>query len=479
MTKSAMTLFKETLTVVNVGLAGFAENVVAAGGQCVPLQWQPPAQGDRAGAWALGEIFNHPAIERANAIAFARFLEAQPVLTGIATARDVVPAMAGDRRLILHAGPPIAWSEMCGPMRGAVLGAIVLEGWADSVEAADRLVATGHVEFEPCHHHRAVGPMAGIISPSMPLFVVENKAAGNCAYSNMNEGLGKVLRFGANSAEVIARLRWMAAVVAPTLRAALARTGAIELKPLMAQALNMGDEVHNRNAAATALFFKRLAPALIEADVARAAAAATLAFIAGNDHFFLNLSMAACKAMLDAAAGVAGSSMVTAMARNGVNFGVRLSGTGEAWFEAPANAVDGLYFPGYSIADAAADLGDSAITETAGVGGFAMAAAPAIVKFVGGTPTDAIHHSLRMRAITLGINSAFTLPALDFAGVAAGIDVRKVVDCGVLPIINSGIAHRVAGVGQIGAGVTTAPMACFTAAVKALAQAIRSREAQP
>jgi hypothetical protein len=312
----------------------------------------------------------------------------------------------------------------------------------------------------------------------MPVFAVENKAAGNRAYCNFNEGLGKVLRFGANGPEVISRLRTMAAVIAPTLRSVLAHSGPIELKPLMAQALNMGDEVHNRNAAATALFFKRISPALFEADVARADAAATLQFIAGNDHFFLNLSMAACKAMCDAAAGVAGSSMVTAMARNGVNFGVRLSGTGDAWFEAPANPVNGLYFPGYSIADAAADLGDSAITETAGVGGFAMAAAPAIVKFVGGTPTDAIHHSLRMRAITLGVNPTFTLPSLDFAASAAGIDARKVVDCGVLPVINSGIAHRVAGVGQIGAGVTTAPMACFTAAVKALAHQVEDSGAR-
>ena len=469
----APTLFKDTLTVVNVGLKAFGDNVVAAGGRCVSLDWQPPAQGDRDGAWALAAILNHPVVEAANAVALARFIEAQPVLIDIAAARDVLPGMAGNRRLVLHAGPPIAWRAMCGPMRGAVLGAVVLEGWAESVEAADRLVASAAIDLEPCHHHAAVGPMAGIISPSMPLFVVENKAARNRAYSNFNEGLGKVLRFGANGPEVIACLRMIAAVVAPTLRAALARTGPIELKPLMAQALNMGDEVHNRNAAATALFFKRIAPALIEADVSRADAAAALAFIAGNDHFFLNLSMAACKAMCDAAAGLAGSSMVTAMARNGVNFGVRLAGTGDTWFEAPANPVNGLYFPGYSIADAAADLGDSAIAETAGVGGFAMAAAPAIVKFVGGTPTDAIHHSLRMRAITLGANPSFTLPALDFAAAAAGIDARKVVDSGVLPVINSGIAHREAGVGQIGAGVTTAPMACFTGAVKALARTVR------
>ena len=469
---SSLSLFKPTLAVINVGLRSFADNIVAAGGECVALDWSPPAQGDREAGWALARTLHHPVVEAANAVAMSRFLQAQPVLSGIATARDVLPGMAQGRRLIVHAGPPIAWPAMCGPMRGAVLGAVLLEGWADSVEAAMRLVNSGAVALEPCHHQGAVGPMAGIISPSMPLFVIDNLAGGNRAYSNFNEGLGKVLRFGANAPPVIARLRMIAELVAPTLRAALVHTGPIELKPLMAQALNMGDEVHNRNAASTALLFKRLAPALFEADVSRAAAVATLGYIASNDHFFLNLSMAACKSMCDAAAGVAGSSMVTAMARNGVNFGIRLSGTGDTWFEAPANPVDGLYFPGYSIADAAADLGDSAITETAGVGGFAMAAAPAIVKFVGGTPNDAIGHSLRMRAITLGANPSFTLPALDFAASACGIDARKVVDCGVLPVINSGIAHREAGVGQIGAGVTTAPLACFTAAVNALARCL-------
>ena len=463
------TLFKDSLSVINVGLAGFGADIVAAGGACVALDWQPPAQGDRDAAWALATICNHPRVEKANAEAFGRFAAAQPVLVDIAPAREVLPGMAGGRHLILHAGPPIAWPMMCGPMQGAILGAAVLEGWADTVEAASHLVATDGIDLEPCHHHGAVGPMAGIISPSMPLWVVLNRAHGNRAYSNCNEGLGRVLRFGANGPEVIDRLRWIASDLAPALRATLAQTGGIELMPLMAQALNMGDEVHNRNAAATALLFKRLAPAMFETSVPREAAAMALAFIAGNDHFFLNLSMAACKAMLDAAANVPDSSMVVAMARNGVNFGIRLAGTGERWFEAPANPIDGLYFPGYSLADAAADLGDSAITETAGVGGFAMAAAPAIVKFVGGTSADATHHSLRMRSITLGVNASFTLPSLDFAAAAAGIDARRVVDSGILPVINSGIAHRQAGVGQIGAGVTHAPMACFAAAVKALA----------
>jgi hypothetical protein len=285
-----------------------------------------------------------------------------------------------------------------------------------------------------------------------------------------------VLRFGANSPDVIDRLKWIGQVLGPTLRAGVEILGGLDLKTLMAQALHMGDEVHNRNVAASSLFLKRLISALLKTDTPSADIAAVVDFIAGNDHFFLNLSMAACKAMLDAAHGVPGSSMVTAMARNGVEFGIRVSGTGDQWFTTRAPVVDGLFFPGYTTADAAPDLGDSAITETAGVGGFAMAASPAIVKFVGGTPQDAIDNTTAMTYITLGRNGAFTLPPMNFAGSPAGIDVRKVVDTGIQPIINTGIAHREAGVGQIGAGITRAPLACFTQAVSALASAMRGSQ---
>jgi hypothetical protein len=310
--------------------------------------------------------------------------------------------------------------------------------------------------------------MAGIISPSMPVWVVENTDAGNRAYCNLNEGLGKVLRFGANSTEVLERLRWLGGEFFHAVQTAVRGLAEPDLKPLMAQALHMGDELHNRNAAASGLLFKRLALSLIRSDLDRHMVERVLTFIAGNDHFFLNISMAAAKSMSDAAHGVPGSSLVTVMARNGVNFGVRLSGTGDQWFQAPANPVDGLYFPGYSVEDAAADLGDSAITETNGLGGFAMAASPAIVQFVGGTPADAIANSRRMLSITLGTNPAFTLPNLNFGGTPAGIDARLVADSGILPIINTGIAHKKAGVGQIGAGITTAPMVCFSEALAAL-----------
>lgn len=464
-------LFERELRIVNVGLASFADAIRQSGAHATQVQWTPPARGDRAVASALASLVKHPAVETANARAFEAYAAAMPVLEGLAIAGKCVPRMA--RRTILHAGPPIEWSRMCGPMQGAIVGAILYEGWAATEKRARALAAGGKLRFAPCHHHDAVGPMSGVISPSMPVWIVRNSVRGNRAFSNLNEGLGKVLRFGANSPEVIERLKWMRDTLAPTLAAALKVLGPLELKPLMAQALQMGDEVHNRNAAASGLLLKRLVPAILKSGAPAADAAAACEFIAGNDHFFLNLSMAASKVMLDATAGVKGSSMVSVMCRNGVDFGIRLSGTGGKWYTAPAPVVDGLYFPGYSKADAAGDLGDSAITETAGLGGFAMAAAPAIVKFVGGTPADALANTLAMGHITLGRNSAFTLPALNFGGTPAGIDARKVVDTGILPVINTGIAHRQAGIGQIGAGVTRAPLACFTQAISALARELK------
>ena len=467
-------LFGRPLCVVNVGLASFAEPIGRCGGSVVQLDWAPPGSAEPAVAAALARLTAHPALARGNERAFAAYASARPVLAGVGIAGEVIPGMG--QRMLLHAGPPVAFAAMSGPMRGAIIGAILYEGWAADAQAAARLASGGELAFAPCHDHAAVGPMAGVISPNMPVWMVRNAAAGNRAFSNLNEGLGKVLRFGAYGDEVIQRLIWMRKVLAPTLGKALHALGEVELNPLIAQALHMGDEVHNRNAAASALLLKHLVPALLGSGASGSEVAATVAFIAGNDHFFLNISMAAAKAMLDAAHGTAASSMVTAMCRNGVEFAIRVSGTGARWFTAPAPRVEGLYFAGYGAADAAGDLGDSAITETAGLGGFAMAAAPAIVKFVGGSSADALANTLEMRHITLGSNGAFTLPALDFAGTPAGIDVTRVVDTRILPVINTGIAHRQPGIGQIGAGVTHAPMGCFTASVVALAATLAAQQ---
>jgi len=458
-------LFEQKLQVINVGLSSFAESIEQTGGKTIQLDWRPPAAGNKEIGARLAILVNNPDVEAANRTAHERFLFAQPILIGVEQARKAIMGLG--ERTVLHAGPPIDWEQMCGPMQGALVGAILYEGWADDQEAARQLASSGEIAFAPCHHFGAVGPMSGVISPSMPVWVVKNQEQGNLSFSNLNEGLGKVLRFGANDASVLERLKWMGSVLGPAMNAALQQAGGIELRPIIAQALHMGDECHNRNAAASSLLFKRLTPALLKTGLPQSDIARVLEFMAGNDHFFLNISMACCKAMLDAGHGVEHSTLVTAMARNGVEFGIRVSGTGDAWFTAPAPMVEGLFFPGYSAADAAPDLGDSAITETAGIGGFAMGAAPAIVQFVGGTPQDAIAYTREMYHITMGIHGGFTLPALNFDGAPAGIDARKVVDTGIAPVINTGIAHKEAGIGQVGAGITRAPLQCFEQAIHA------------
>ena len=465
-----LSLLAKPLSVVNVGLAGFAEPVLAAGKEAVTLDWQPPAGGDARIGRLLALLVGDPRVEEANARAMKEYLAANPRLVGAARAKDVLPGFTG--RTILHSGPPAAFENMCGPAQGAVIGAILFEGWATDPAGAEKLARSGEITFAPCHHYDACGPMAGIVCPSMPMWIVDDPVHSHRTFSSFNEGLGKVLRFGAYSAEVLDRLALMRDVLLPTLNAALENTGPIELKPLMALALHMGDEVHNRNAAASSLLLKRLLPGLLADGMEPDAVRRTIAFISANDHSFLNVSMAACKAMLDAAHNIPGSTMITVMARNGVEFGVRVSGAGDRWFVTESPKVQGLFFPGYSDADAARDLGDSAITETAGVGGFAMASAPAIVKFVGGTPEDALGYSREMGNITLGRNENFTMPMLNFTGTPAGIDCRRVVDTGILPVINTGIAHKDAGVGQIGAGVTRAPLACFTQALAAVAESL-------
>jgi hypothetical protein len=358
---------------------------------------------------------------------------------------------------------------MCGAMRGGIVGALLYEGLAGTPEAAERLAASGQIEFAPCHSRDAVGPMAGILSASMPVLVVENKPGGTRAFATMNEGWGRTLRFGAYDEAVLERLRWMEQVLAPALREAVQALGGVNVKGLTARALQMGDEAHNRDLAGTSLLFKELAPALARGSLGRGDLGAVLEFLARQEHFFLNVSMAACKAMLLAGDNIPYSTLVTVMARNGVEVGIRVSGLGGAWFTAPASVPQGLFFPGYSAADASPDLGDSAISETAGIGAFVMGAAPAIVQFVGGTPSQARQYTEAMYGITLGENPHYALPPLDFRGAPTGIDARKVVETNVAPVINTGIAHKQPGHGLVGAGVVQAPLGCFEAAVRAMA----------
>lgn len=454
------------LRVVTAGPELFASALRAQGAAVQAVDWRPPAGGDPDLTAAL-DALDRPEVAAANAEAVRRLLAAEPALVGMGTAGEVIPGMT--RTTVLHAGPPVTWDRMCGPMRGAVLGALVYEGLAATLAEAEQLAGSGGINFQPCHELNAVGPMAGIVTASMPVFIIENRAFGNQSYCTINEGLGKVLRYGANSPEVLDRLRWIEKVLAPVLGEAIRLSGGLDLRTLIAQVLHMGDEGHNRNKAGTSLFLRAILPHLLAVGGGRGIVRDCVQFINGNDHFFLNLTMPACKAALEAAHGIPHSTLVTTMARNGVEFGIRVSGAPGRWFTGPAQMIRGLYFPGFADADANPDIGDSAITETGGIGGFAMAAAPAIVQFVGGSPADALGYTTAMYEITLAEHATYTVPALGFRGTPIGIDVRKVVDLDLLPIINTGIAHRRPGVGQVGAGLVRPPREAFTSALLALA----------
>lgn len=410
-------------------------------------------------------------IARANAEAVRRLGVAQPVLVDCVPAAD---ALHLETHTVLHAGPPLGWAAMCPPLRGAIAGAVRYEAWAADEGDALARAGDGRVRFEPCHHRGAVGPMTGLVTRSMPVFVVENRTFGNHAYATINEGLGRVLRFGASDDGVLARLAWLRDEAGPVLGRALRRVGGIELRPLMAQALLMGDEMHQRNVAASSLLVRALLPAIVR-EARGSPLARVVDFVTGNDQFFLNLAMAAAKAATDPVGEVTGSSVVTAMARNGTEFGIRVAGCGARWFTGPVGTPEGLFFPGFGPADANADMGDSAIVETIGLGGLAMGASPAAAAFVGaGGLVDALRVTEEMREITLDEHPYLRLATQDGRGVPLGIDVRRVVATGITPLINTGIAGRTPGTGQVGAGVVRAPHACFLAALEALAEAARA-----
>jgi hypothetical protein len=452
--------------VVNIGLEGFALDLARLGVAVAHVDWRPPANGDVRLAELLSRFDERrERIDAANHEALARLTSGDAWLVDCRPARE---AFGLPERLVLHAGPPLEWAAVCEPMRTAVLCAIRYEGWASDDDSAGRLIERQKVQLAPCHHWGAVGPMTGIITASMPVFVVENRVYGHRAYAAINEGLGKVLRFGANDASVLARLQWLADPAGPLLGAALRASAGIDLRTLMAQALCMGDEMHQRNIAASALLARALMPHLARVAVNSAALTQVAEFMAGNDQFFLNLAMAAGKGLTDPAGGVAHATLVTTMARNGTEFGIRVSGHGERWFTAPVDLPSGLYFPGFGEGDANPDMGDSAIVETIGLGGCAMAASPAAARFVGaGGMAEALQVTAEMREISLGTHPHFRIPILDEQGTPVGIDIRAVLETGITPLINTGIAGRKAGTGQIGAGVVRAPFACFAQALEA------------
>jgi hypothetical protein len=453
--------------VATAGVSLFTDALTEQAVQVVQTEWQPANDAAREG---LARVMADRRRAAANAEALARMTAAEATLVDVVPAAD---ALGLERGTFLHAGPPIEWERASGPLKGALIGAVLFEGLAETPEDAERALARGDFAWEPCHHRDAVGPMAGVVSPSMWMYELADDVHGNRSWCSLNEGLGKVLRYGAYGQEVIDRLHWMNSVLGPILQQSVRASGPFDIKAILTQMLQMGDEGHNRNRAGSLMLLRELLPGMITADAPSNDIAEAVRFSGANEHFFLNLGMPACKLATLAAHGIPGSSVVTTMARNGTDFGIRVSGTGEQWFTGPANTPEGLFLGSYGLEDANPDIGDSAITETGGIGGFAMAAAPAIVKFVGGDVPFALTATQTMYEITQGEHPTFQVPILDFRGTPTGIDVTKVIRTGILPQINTGMAGRVAGTGQVGAGLVTPPMHCFTGAIDGLAAAVR------
>lgn len=456
-------LSAESPAVATAGVQLFADALRDQAVEVTEADWQPPMDGTEGD---LARVLGDARRAEANATAYGRMTAAGAVLRDVKQAKDAVGL---ERGTFLHAGPPIEWERMSGPLKGALIGAVLFEGLADNAEEAEQALAAGKFAFEPCHHRDAVGPMAGVVSPSMWMYGLRDETHDAWSWCSLNEGLGKVLRYGAYGPEVVDRLHWMTDVLGPILQQSVRATGPFDIKAILAQMLQMGDEGHNRNRAGSLMLLRELLPGMITADAPSSDIAEAVRFSGANEHFFLNLGMPACKLATMAAHGVPGSSLVTTMARNGTDFGIRVSGTGDEWFTGPANTPEGLFLGDYGPDDANPDIGDSAITETGGIGGFAMAAAPAIVKFVGGDVPFALRATQTMYEITLGEHPMFQVPILDFRGTPTGIDVVSVVRTGILPQINTGMAGRVAGTGQVGAGLVTPPAECFPAALAALA----------
>lgn len=406
-------------------------------------------------------------IEEANQRVVSHLEHANPVIKRVLPAVDVVLGMTP--RTILHSGPPLEWKHMCPMLQGAILAGAVLEGIAGNLDDARKSIERGGISLSSCHERGGVAPVAGVVTASMPVFVVEERMTGAKAFAPLNEGLGRVLRYGASGEDVTQKLLWMKDVLGPVLDAVLISMDGIPAYEIMSEALHMGDECHNRQKASTNLFLKKIAPALV--DQGGQSAREVAEFIGRTDVFFLNVAMAAVKATLVHVERVSFSTIVTAISQNGTHLGIRMAGTGRSWFLAKAPMIEGKYFDGYTEADANPGIGDSLITEVVGLGGVAMAAAPALARYTGGTASRMLDTTLEMYRITHSESRRFTIPQLGFRGCPIGLDVQRIIDSGVTPVCNAGIAHRKPGVGQVGAGIIRTPLAPFRAAIQQLISA--------
>lgn len=404
-------------------------------------------------------------IETANQTVLKTFQDSRPVWFDVRPAIEALPGMTRDT--ILHAGPPIEWHRMCEPQRSGAICAALFEGLADNKSDAVARIEAGDIRLAPCHEYGTVGGMAGITSASSPLAMVRDETSGTVGCSQLYQGpRGQLRNRDDYDREAARQWQWLAKVLGPVLQTAVRASGGIDVKHVTAKALQMGDECHNRNSAASALLLMEILPWALRERIDTASLRDSVAYLTGAEQFSLCVSMAAAKATADAAGGISHSTIITTLSRNGVDFGIRVSGLGDTWFTAPANEVEGLLFSAeWNDDDTVPDMGDSAIMETVGLGGHVQAAAPVLQQFVGGSFQRAVQLTEEMRQITVGVLQDYRIPNLDFAPAPAATDIRHVVRTGTTPIIDTAIAHRKGGV--IGAGQTRAPLDCFKKALRA------------
>jgi hypothetical protein len=451
------------IEVVNLGLSLFGDAVREQGRPVIQVDWRIPADGEPDLVAALSRLYGRQSsvIDEANAEVARRLDKGSPKLIGVETALDVVPGI--DDRTIFHSGPAIAWGELADPLRRSVRAAIMAEGWAGTPDEVDKLMERNEVRLEPANHHQAVVPMASAIGPSAPMLVVENEAGGTRSFSSLNQGPGEVPWFGRETPAAVERLVFLKEVAGPLFAQCISESGPVDILTLASQGLQMGDEMHMRTQATTNLLIRALLPQLMGIDHPRKVELAK--FLAGNHLFFLNLAMAAAKSLTLWAEQVPNSSVVTTMSRNGATYGIKLAGDDD-WFITESPPVGkAIFYAGYGPEDGAPDIGDSAILELCGLGGAAAAASPAVAAFVGGTMRDAIALTEDMDRVCVARSTRFKLPALEFQGTPIAVDVRRVVELGITPKVNTGILHAREGTGQVGAGVAEAPIACFKEAL--------------
>jgi Protein of unknown function (DUF1116) len=460
----------DTPRVVNIGLSLFADAVARQGFDVVNVDWRIPARGDPDVVAALARLYGPRAavVDAANTEVLRRLDGGAPKAVGVRPAADVVPGIEG--RMLLHCGPLIDYADAIDPLRRSMRAAVVAEGWAPDIAEADRLLARGRVALEPANRHDACVPMVTAIGPSQPVWVVDNAAGGNRAFAPVNQGPGDTAWFGRDTPAAIDRLRFLAGVAGPLLDEAVRSHGPIDVMSIAAQGLHMGDDVHIRLQGSTNLMLRDLLPHLAALEDPRRIELAR--FLAGNHLFFLNVAMAAGRALTGWAMEVAHSSIVTTMTRNGTDFAVALAGS-PSWHLAPAPAVgQALYYADHGPESAAPDVGDSAVLELVGLGAAAAAGSPAVAAFVGGTMADARATTEELDVVCAGRSTRFRMPTLDLRGTPLGVDARRVAELGITPKITTGVLHASTGIGQVGAGVAEAPLACFVDAVMALDRAL-------